>query len=83
MGREETGYHEWTEQELVRETVSNFESLEGIDLVEWLTAPTHANLHDLIRVRTWTGKVFRLAIISYTEHGAADIFDDDFDELSH
>jgi len=79
MTNEVCGYNQWTE-ELVRETSSNFESLEGVDSVEWITAPSNANIIQLIRVRTRSGNVIRLAITCYTEYGSAVIFDDSFDE---
>jgi len=59
MGQAETGYHKWTEEELVRETVSNFESLEGVASVEW--AVNDAALIHLIRVTRMDGVVLRLA----------------------
>ncbi len=83
MEQEETGYHQWTEEELVRETLSNFESLEGVDSVEWTTALSNANTTHLIRVRMRSGKVIRLAITCYTGSGSAEIFDDSFDESAH
>jgi hypothetical protein len=32
MGQRETGYHEWTEEELVREPVSSYEGLNPYKL---------------------------------------------------
>ena len=80
MGQQESGYYQWTEKDLVRETISNFESLEGVDFVEWVTTPSNANVYDLVKVHTRAGKVRRLAITSYTDYGSDWIFDDSFDE---
>ena len=44
------------------ETVSNFESLDGVDSVEWVTQSPYATFHELIRVRTPRGNIIRLSI---------------------
>mgnify|MGYP001409231450 CR=1 FL=1 len=82
MGQGATGNHEWTTKELVRETVSNFESLEGVDAVEWVTNGCQANIQDLIRVRTRRGTVLSLAITCYVAYGSAAIFDEAFLDMS-
>ncbi len=80
MGQEETSYHQWTAEELVRETLSNFESLEGMDSVEWLIEPSNVDIHYLIRIRLQGGNVMRLSMTCLNEYGSAEIFDDSFDE---
>ena len=75
---EENGYHGWTEEELVRETVSNFESLEGVDSVEWVTQSPYATFHELIRVTLRAGSILRLAIAYRDDEEVAETFDDSF-----
>ncbi len=78
MGQEETGYHEWTVEELVRETVSNFESLEGVNSVEWVTQTPYATFDELITARTHKGSVIRLAIAYCFDEEEAEVFDHRF-----
>ncbi len=68
------GYNEWTEEELVRETVSNFESLEGVDSVEWTTQSPASLFQDLICVKTHRGAVIRLGIAYLEEDEDVDPF---------
>ena len=79
MPKEEYGYRGWTENELVRETVSNLESLEGVESVEWQSqSKASSQYHDLIRVRTYRGRVLRLAIAFCLDEEMANVFDDSF-----
>ena len=78
MSETEDGYHEWTEEELVQETVSNFESLEEVDSVEWVTQSPYATFHELIRVKIHSGSIIRLAIAYCSDEEAAEAFDYSF-----
>ena len=67
-----------TAEELVRETVSNFESLDGLESVEWVTQSPYAMFHELIRVRTRRGKTIRLEIAYIDDDELEEAFDDCF-----
>jgi hypothetical protein len=78
MGQGETGYQQWTEEDLVRETVSNFESLEGVDSVQWASQGLGATFSDLIRVNLLDGTVIRLSIAFCTDEEEEEAFDGAF-----
>ena len=78
MGKDENGYHALTVEDLIRETVSNFESLEGIALVEWAPQPPYATFQELVRVRSHNGNVMRLAISTFLDEEEEQSFDDAF-----
>ena len=78
MDQEDVGYHAWTEEELVRETVSNLESLEGIDRVEWVSLSPYATFQELIRIWTHGGHVVRLAIGYSDDEELQEVFDQSF-----
>ncbi len=67
-----------TAEELVRETVSNFESLDGLESVEWVTQSPYATFHELVRVRTQRGQTIRLAIAYIDDEEEEEAFDDHF-----
>ena len=78
LGRDKSRHHVVTAEELVRETVSNFESLDGFESVEWVTQSPYATFHELIRVRTRRGKTIRLAMAYIDDDEEEDAFDDCF-----
>ena len=67
-----------TAEDLVRETVNNFESLDGVDAVEWVAQSPYATFHELIRVRTHRGKIIRLSIAYVEDEEGEEAFDDCF-----
>ena len=78
MDQEETGYYALTVDDLIRETVSNFESLQGVAFVEWAAQPPYATYQELVRVTTRHGCVMRLAISTQWVEGEEQSFDDAF-----
>lgn len=78
MGQGESAYYEWTEEELVRETISNFESLEGVDSVQRVSQGLGATFSELIRVNMRDGTVIRLSIAYCSDEEEAEAFDGAF-----
>lgn len=75
---EVTSECEWTEQALIRETVSNIGSLEGVSSVEWVSQSPKSRTHELIRVTTRSGHVFRISVAYCTDKTAQESFDTEF-----
>jgi hypothetical protein len=69
---------DWTHNALVRETIANFESLQGVYGVEWAEQSLYETFQALIKVRTWKNGTVRLAIHYVEDEDEEEVFDDSF-----